>query len=172
MRGEEIPMKHRLVFSVANVDEVSVAVAVAGNAGVATEDISIIARSDIQMHPLIQDKLDATTDMIPAALRGMATGGGVGIVAGIVAFAVPPIGITIVGVGLMAAIGAAVGGWSSALMGSTAPNEVRQRFENEIKDGRVLLILDCKSELIPDVKNSLANRGFAALPFDELSVAE
>jgi len=165
-------MKHRLVFSLASVDEVPTAVAVAGNAGVATADISFIARSDIQMHPLIHDKLDPTTDTIPAALRGMATGGGVGIVAGIVALAVPPIGITIAGAGLMAAIGAAVGGWSSALMGSTAPNEVRQRFEKEIAEGRVLLILDCKDELLPGVKNALAGSGFAVLPFDELSVAE
>jgi len=164
-------MKHRLVFSLASVHEVPTAVAVAGKAGVAAEDISFIARSDIQMHPLIQDKLDATTDTIPAALRGMATGGGIGIVAGIVALAVPPIGITIAGAGLIAAIGAAVGGWSSALMGSTVPNEVRQRFEQEIAEGRVLLIIDCEDALVPTVQNALASTGFAALPFDELSAA-
>ena len=165
-------MKHRIVFSLASVDEVPTAAAIAGNAGVATEDISFIARSDIQMHPLIQDKLDATTDMISAALRGMATGAGIGIVAGIVALAVPPIGITVAGIGLMAAIGAAVGGWSSALMGCTVRNEVRQKFENEIAEGRLLLVLDCKVELVSTVKNALALAGFAALPFDELSAAE
>ena len=165
-------MKRRLVFSVDTVEEVPTAVAIAGRAGVETPDISFIARSDIQMHPLIHDKLDPTTDTVPAALRGMATGGSVGVVAGMLALAVPPIGITIAGVGLMTAIGAAVGGWSSALMGSAAPNEVRQKFEREIQAGRILLILDCEEERLSAVSHALEQQGFQQLPFEALSAAE
>ena len=72
------------------------------------------------MDAVPDDLREAHTDMVPAALRGAAGGGAVGLVAGLIAVAVPPLGITLAGAGLMAAVGALVGSWSSALVGGSS----------------------------------------------------
>ena len=58
-------------------------------------------------------------------MRGIGVGGEIGLVAGIAAVAIPTIGITVAGAGLITLLGAAIGGWSSALADSSFPNAVR-----------------------------------------------
>ncbi|WP_300620235.1 hypothetical protein [Dokdonella sp.] len=163
-------MKHRHVFSVPDAGTARKAVAVALSHGIDDGRITLVARRDIELESLPPERIDASTDTIPAAFRGALEGGGLGLLAGLIALAIPALGVTIAGAGLIAAIGATVGTWSSALMGSALPSEVRCRFEDEIEEGRILVVLDGDRESLADVEAALLRSGATLLPFDRLSL--
>ncbi len=165
-------MKTRHVYSTLDLATAREIVIALRNAGIEDDSISLIARGDVEMDS-IPDKLkDATTDLMPAAMRGVSVGGAAGLVAGLTALAIPPIGITIVGAGMIALLGAAVGGWSQALAGSSVPNEVRQQFEAEIESGRVLVVVDVEDEQAVLVDSISANAGGLQLAFDRVTALQ
>src|SRR3546814_6003247 len=79
---------------------------------------------------------------MPAAVRGAMEGGSAGLIGGLIGVVVPPIGLTIAGVAATTLVGAAVGSWVTALIGSMVPDEVHRRFESEIRAGRILIVVD------------------------------
>ncbi|MDN5782285.1 MAG: hypothetical protein L0H23_09765, partial [Luteimonas sp.] len=85
---------------------------------------------------------------MPAAARGTMVGGSLGLIGELVGIVVPPIGLTVAGVAATTLIGAAVGGWVTALIGSMVPDEVHRRFESEIRVGRVLIVIDETPEVM------------------------
>ncbi|OWB33510.1 hypothetical protein XocBAI21_02895 [Xanthomonas oryzae pv. oryzicola] len=89
--------------------------------------------------------------------------------AGVVAMAVPPSGLTLAGAGVMALAGALVGSWSSALIGATVPDPVRRQFEEEIQAGRVLVILDAEQAALQDAEPVMVTAGAAPLPCEAAS---
>lgn len=169
---ESDPMKTRHVFSTPDLASARRVIAAARALGVANDNISLIARSDIEMETIPDNRLDASTDVVPAAVRGVGVGGAVGLVAGIAAIAIPAIGITVAGAGLITLLGAAIGGWSSALAGSSFPNAVRQTFESEIEAGRILVVIDVERALAAAVDDACTHEGAAQLPFDHPSALE
>ena len=98
-------MKHRRIYSTPNLAAAQAALGAARDAGIDRDCLSLIARSDIEMDAVPDDLREAHTDMVPAALRGAAGGGAVGLVAGLIAVAVPPLGITLAGAAIMAGVG-------------------------------------------------------------------
>lgn len=112
--------------------------------GIDEQCMSLIARADIQLEKIPEKYLDASTDFIPALGRGAAIGGITGLFAGLVAMAIPALGIAIGGSALLAFFGggAVLGAWSSALVGASIPDAIRRKFEDEIKAGRTLLVID------------------------------
>ena len=112
--------------------------------GIKEDAISLIARSDIEMEKIPAEFLDASTDFGPALARGTAIGGATGLVAGMIALAIPPLGITLAGSALFAFVGggALVGAWSSSMFGAGLADEVRRKFDDEINAGRTLLVID------------------------------
>ena len=112
--------------------------------GVEEKQISLIARPDIQLDKIPDRYLDARTDFVPAMARGAAIGGTTGVFAGMVMMAIPPLGIALGGAALLGFLtgGALLGAWSSALVGSSVPDPVRRKFEDEIAAGRTLLVID------------------------------
>ncbi len=163
-------MKIRHVFSTSTVSAAQDAIAAARATGVDDDAISSIARADIEMESIPEDRLDASADTVPAAVRGAATGGAMGLLGGLIAIAVPAIGITVAGAGLCALVGAAVGAWSSALFGSEVPNPVRRRFEAEIAAGRILIVVDDQRDHAAAVSAAIERVGATALPFERLTV--
>ena len=95
-------MKLRRVYSTPNVDSAQRVLQAARGAGLDNDALSLIARSDIEVEGVPDERKDAKTDFLPAAARGAATGGAAGLVAGLVAIAVPPIGLTVASAGVMA----------------------------------------------------------------------
>lgn len=112
--------------------------------GIGEEQISLIARQDIQLDKIPDRYLDARTDFVPAMARGAALGGTTGVFAGLVMMAIPPLGIAMGGAALLGFLtgGALLGAWSAALVGSSVPDPVRRQFEDEIAAGRTLLVID------------------------------
>lgn len=163
-------MKHRRVFSTPDIATAKAAIEAARASGIQDECISLITRAQVQIESIPANRLDATTDTIPAAIRGAAEGGAIGLVAGLVAILVPAFGMTIAGAALLTAIGAMVGTWSSALIGSAVPNEVRRQFEQEIESGRILVVIDGDKETLSAAEAALAEVGARPLPFDHLSL--
>jgi len=162
-------MKTRRIYATPNLAAAQAALGAACDAGIDRDRLSLIARSDIEMEAVPDDLREAHTDAIPAALRGAAGGGAVGLVAGLVAVAVPPLGITLAGAGLMAAIGALVGSWSSALVGASVPDPVRRRFESAIEAGQILLVVDAEDAELERVEPAVVRAGATPLPYEAAS---
>ncbi len=162
-------MQVRHVFSVPDLAVARHALDAARAAGLDNDDLSLIARADIELDSIPDELKDAATDFMPAALRGAAAGGGIGLVAGLAALAFPPLGITLAGAALVTAGGAAVGTWVSALIGSTVKDPVRRKFEDEIATGRILLVIDVEDERFPAVEVAMRDTGAIALPYESAS---
>jgi len=126
--------------------------------GIRDEAISLVARSSIELEEIPSRYLDASTDFIPALRRGAAVGGVIGLCAGLVALAIPALGITLAGPALIAffAGGAVLGAWSFALVGSSVPDAVRRTFEDEIEAGRTLLVVDSNRGNDDVIKQTMA----------------
>ncbi|KAF1701626.1 hypothetical protein [Pseudoxanthomonas suwonensis] len=164
-------MKQRHIYSSPNLAAAQAALGAARDAGIDRDDLSLIARADIEMDAVPDDLREAHTDMVPAALRGAAGGGAMGLVAGLVAVAVPPLGITLAGAALMTGVGAAVGSWSSALMGATVQDPVRRKFEEAIEGGQVLLVVDGEEEQLAIADAAIQRAGATQMPYEGSSVA-
>ena len=162
-------MKVRAVFSVADMQAVKSAMGAARGAGVEDDDISLIARSDISLEKIPDDRQVAEGDFYPAAIRGALGGGTVGLLAGVVAMVAAPIGLTLAGVAGIALAGASLGSWATALAGSSVTDPVRRKFEAEIEAGRILVIVDGEQEVIDGATDAICATGAQRLPFDEAS---
>jgi hypothetical protein len=137
---------HKLVYSLGSDRVARRAVAELLRAGITKEQIGLAARSDIELEKLPDRYAEETTDFNDGMKRGIALGGTVGVVAGLIAAAIPTLGVTLIGAPLIGAVGAAVGGWAGALFGSALPSEVRRDYEGEVLSGRVLLAVDAYSD--------------------------
>ena len=159
-------MKTRHVFSTPDITTAQAAMQAARESGVDDEDILLVARADIELDSIPNDRQEADSDFIPAALRGAGYGGAAGLLAGLVAVVVAPIGLTLAGAGAFALAGALVGSWASALMGSSLPDPVRRRFEDEIHAGNILMVIDATKEMLASAEPSIVAAGATPLPFE------
>jgi hypothetical protein len=159
-------MKTRHVFSTPDLDTARAAMDAARNAGIEDECILLVARSDIELESIPNDRQEADSDFIPAALRGAGYGGAAGLLAGLVAIVVTPIGLTLAGAGAFALAGALMGGWASALMGSSLPDPVRRKFDDEIQAGNILVVIDASKEVLTSAEPAIVRAGATPLPFE------
>jgi hypothetical protein len=158
-------MKVRHVFSTPNLPAAARALQAAREAGVPDADLSLIARHDIELDKIPDDRKIVDMDIVPAALRGSLGGGVAGLLAGVVALSIPPLGITLAGAGALALAGALVGTWSAALVGASVPDPVRQEFEGEIEAGRILVVIDGEAELLSQAEPAVSATGARRLDF-------
>ena len=159
-------MKIRHVFVTRDVIQARDALLALRERGVGVDDISLVARSDIELDRIPDELKEADTDFVPAAMRGMGIGGATGLLAGLAAVVFAPVGITLAGAAAIGALGALVGGWSSALMGSALPDPVRQQFDDEISAGRILLLVDAEPDVQPRLQLALAAVGARRLDYE------
>lgn len=150
-------MSTRLVYSTRDIRHARDALAALHMAGIGNDAISLVARSDIELESVPDSLKEADTDAIPAAIRGAGLGGTTGLLAGLAAMVMTPLGITVAGAAAIGAMGALVGAWSSSLMGSALPDPVRQQFEDEIAAGRLLVLVDAGEEQQPAVAGAMAS---------------
>lgn len=160
-------MKVRRVYSTPSLPAAETAVRVVREAGIAENDISLVARGDIELDKMPEHQKEAPTDFKHAAVRGAGIGGATGLLAGLVAVAVPPLGLTLAGVALTTLGGAAVGTWASSLVGASLPDPIRQKFESEIESGRVLLVIDGEGDALASAEAALRGAGATHLPYDD-----
>src|SRR5580658_2031128 len=118
------------------------------NLGIPSENISIVAGNDANRHKeyLEKSKL-ASTSAGAAAASGASFGGGVGLIAGLVALVIPGVG-PIVAYGALVTlltgfgIGAAGGGLIGAFREMGIPHEQAPIYEEAVRRGAVMLAVD------------------------------
>jgi hypothetical protein len=162
-------MKSKHVFLAHDVQGAARAVTALRQVGIADDDIALIARHDLEMESIPEQFHESRTDFMPAAAKGALGGGATGLVAGLIAVAIPPLGVTLAGAAAIAAVGAAAGTWSASLMGSALPDPVRQKFEDEVKAGRVLIVVDATDQEHANLEPQLIQAGARRLEFEENS---
>lgn len=159
-------MKTRHVFSTDDIHAARSAVVALRQAGLPDDNISLVARQDIENFQIPDDQQDTSGDFGRGGLKGALAGGGSGLLVGLVAVAVPALGITLAGAAAMTAAGAAVGGWMGLLTGTAEPGPVRRRFEDEIAAGHVLVAVDGEQDDLAKADAVLLDQGATLLPFD------
>ena len=165
-------MKTRRVFSTPDLVTARAAIQAAKEAGIHDQDISLVARSDIEVGHIPNRRKEADSDFVPAAFRGALFGGIAGLVAGAIAVMLfPSVGISWAGAGLVSLAGVLMGAFASSLVGSSLPDPVRQKFDGEIKAGRILVLVDGAAELLPAVETAVSRTGALPLPSWEASAA-
>ena len=135
-------------------------------AGIPDDDILLVARSDIEVDSIPNERKEADTDLMPAAVRGAGYGAGAGLIAGLVAVAIPPLGVTIAGAAAATVAGAVVGCWASALVGSSLPDPIRRKFHDEIEAGNILVVVDGDKQLLTAAEPRIVSAGAVPLPFE------
>lgn len=156
----------RHVFSTPDIDTAMSAMAAARNAGVQDDDLLLVARSDIELESIPQQRKEADTDLKPAALRGAGYGAAAGLLGGLLAIVVAPVGLTLAGAAAVTLAGAVIGSGASALFGASLPDPIRQKFEDEIESGRILLIVDGPEDVVDDAEPSIVGVGATRLPYE------
>ncbi len=159
-------MKLRHVHACEGLKLAEQAVQAARFAGVHDDDILLVAGAETEKRAIADDRKLADTDLVAATGRGAGIGAATGLLAGLAAVAIPPLGVTLAGAAAIGLVGAMVGSLSSALLGATVPDPVRQQFDEEIQAGRVLVVLDAEQPVLDAAGDALAALGLRRLPYE------
>ncbi len=105
------------------------------------------------------------TDAVHAGFLGLVLGGAMGALLGTVLVNYPPQGVSpeMVAVLICALVGAVLGAWVSTMVGLQVPNSRLRAFQDEIEDGRILLILDVPGRRYEEVRAVIARKHPEAL---------
>ena len=130
------------------VDELLLARVEQRHMHIAAADHHALMEANLPEANLLQE-----SDFVPAVERGLAIGGATGILAGIAAVALPGVGLAlgggaILGIGLA---GAGVGAWLSSMIGISAPSTRLTEFEEAIKAGSLLMMVDIPKTRVDEI---------------------
>jgi hypothetical protein len=135
------------------------------NLGVPGAGISIVAGNDADRHKEYIDKAKlASTSTGAAAAAGASFGGGVGLLAGLVALVIPGVGPIVAGGALAMllatlGIGAAGGGLIAAFREMGVPHEQAPIYEEAVRRGAVMLTVDVDSARENDALSIMVRHG-------------
>ena len=122
--------------------------------------IHVIANHNVPLKELPEATLAQRSDLLPALARGTTMGGFTGMLAGLVALAFPPAGLTIAG-GAVVAItlcGAGFGAWTATMIGVDVPNTRLRRFEQAIERGELLMMVDVAKDRVEEIEEVIKLR--------------
>ena len=143
-------MKTRHVYAIRDRPQLEAALRAVRGCGVADDDLAIVARHDIELA------------VDPDALHD-AHGRLTGLIAGLNAGAVPVLGISIAGAGMLNLLGANLEGWAPHIAGEDAEQDVRDRFDQRIERGEILLVVEAAPEMRNAVNGVLVAEGVEEL---------
>lgn len=120
--------------------------------------IHVMAKDGVPLNGLHEASLLQKSDFVHGAETGLAVGGGIGIIAGLVAVFFPPAGIDLqlVTILLTALTGAVFGAWVSSMVASSIPNSRLKAFESAMTAGHVLMMVDAPSGRVEEIKALMA----------------
>ena len=150
-------MRRRLYFVVPDV----------GSAQQIRDELLLARIEDSHFHVLAKDGVDLKdlheasilqkTDFVHGAETGIAVGGGVGILAGLMVVVFPPDGINMqmVTVLITALLGSAFGAWVASMKASSVPNSRLKQFESAIEAGQILMMVDVPSSRVAEIRSKI-----------------
>ncbi len=117
--------------------------------------IHVIAKEGTQLGDLPEATLMQKSDFVPAMERGVALGGATGVIAGLVAIALP--GVVIAGGALLAMglAGAGMGAWLGGMIGMDVKNSHVKKFESSLQAGEILILVDVPKDRVDSVQASI-----------------
>ena len=118
------------------------------------QHIHVMARDGVALTGLNEASILQTSDFVHGAETGLAIGGGIGIVAGLVAVFFPPAGIDLqlVTILLTALVGAAFGAWVASMVASSIPNSRLKGFQSALAAGQILMMVDAPSGRMDEIR--------------------
>jgi uncharacterized protein YheU (UPF0270 family) len=124
-------------------------------ARVAEKQIHVIAREGTELGDLPEASLLQKSDFVPAVERGVALGGATGVIAGLVAIAMP--GVVIAGGALLAMglAGAGMGAWLGGMIGMDVDNSHVKQFQNAVQNGQILMLVDVPKDSVDTIQESI-----------------
>lgn len=141
-------MDKRVIGVYDNVDDAIRAVEELKAQGYDREDISLVAKDRDEVKAVnAETGTKAEEGLAAGAAAGGLLGGATGLLAGVGALAIPGIG-PILAAGPIAAaltgaaVGAGTGGLAGALIGMGIPEDEANQYERDIKDGKLIVLLD------------------------------
>ena len=143
----------RLCFLSPDVERTRRAVAALRDAGFEDSRLMVIARHDIPLEGLPPAGIERT-DTIPGFARGLAAGGVIGAIAGLVVLSFEDLGVALGGaaIPLFALFGAGVSGLAALLAGASLPNSRLHQFQDAIeRQGKLLLMVDTPQERTDEI---------------------
>ena len=145
----------RLYFLLPNLDVTHKVVDELLLARVEERHIHVIAKEGIPLQDLPEASLVQKSDFVPAMERGVALGGATGVVAGLVALAMP--GVVIAGGALLAMglAGAGMGAWLGGMIGMDVDNTHVKQFESAIQAGQILVLVDVAKDRVDEIQSSV-----------------
>jgi hypothetical protein len=123
-------------------------------ARIAENNIHVIAKEGTAMADLPEASLAQKSDVVPAFERGIAVGGATGLLAGVAAVTFPPAGLVLGGGALLgiALAGTGFGALMSTMIGVSAPNSRHAQFEEAIKEGEILMLVDVPKARVDEIE--------------------
>ena len=119
--------------------------------------IHVLAKRGTPLENLPEASLLQKSDFVPAVEQGLALGGSTGMLAGLVAIALPPASTVIAGGILLATTiaGASVGAWLSGMVGMSIGNRRTKEFEDAIEAGKLLVMADVSPERVGEIEEKV-----------------
>jgi uncharacterized membrane protein len=132
--------------------------------GYSTEDISVISKNREDVDVITEETgTKAGEGAATGAVAGGTLGGISGLLAGVWALAIPGIGPIVaagpIGAALTGIIaGAGIGGLSGALIGMGIPEDEAKLYDESVKEGKILVLVDKKDDFIIDREKDKSNK--------------
>jgi hypothetical protein len=122
--------------------------------------IHVLAKDGVALADLREASILQKSDFVHGAETGLAVGGGIGIVAGLVAVFFPPAGVELqlVTILISALIGAAFGAWAASMVASALPNSRLKSFQSALAAGHVLMMVDVPAGRVEEIRARVAQR--------------
>lgn len=150
----------KLYFLVPNIDSAYSIVADFHQNGIDEKNIHLVANSSTRLDDLPEASPLVESDFVPALQRGVALGGATGLLAGVMALAFPPAGLTLGGGAVLGSTlgGASFGAWAASMIGASTPNSHLRSFENAIAEGQILILVEVEQEQVDDIQALIKQR--------------
>jgi hypothetical protein len=148
----------RLCFLVPNVESAHGVIDDLRATGVADANLYVIAREGTPLGDLPDAGAIAESDFYPELKRGLAMGGMIGLIGGLIAMRIAGAVIGGGAVLLMTWIGAGTSGLLSAIAGAAFPNSRHAQFEKAIEAGQLLIMVDTAPERVAEVERIVKTR--------------
>lgn len=146
-------MRRRLYFVLPNVKTARAVFDKLLLARIEQQHVFFLAKDDIELGDLPVATMLQKSDEVHGLAQGLVIGGATGALAGIIALVFPPFGM-MMGLGVilaMSLVGAVVGFWASGMVASAVPNTRLKKFEQEIEQGKILLLVDVPKDQIKEI---------------------
>lgn len=148
----------RLCFLLPNVDSAHGVVGDLRANGVADNRIHVLANENTELGDLPEAGLADESDFYPQLERGLAVGGSIGVVGGLIAMRVAGAVFGGAAVLLFGLIGAGVSALLASIAGASFPNSRLTEFESAIEAGHVLVIVDVGTKEVSMVERLVKDR--------------